>query len=285
MRKVLSALGLLLCIAALLCLSGCGAAPEEAGRYLCVQALDGELTLETPESVLLLDRGGKARLELGAEGGAASWTLEAGELRLHVDGAELRGTLEDGVLSLVSEDGLRFVYVREELAEAYRAALAEEQARREELELAWLGDWYGFWSLESEEGSLESAWYDCCARVRALSGGGLSLLLWDEDSEAEKPLAALRLLAEEEGLARAVDGWFWFASGVDCLTSLRLEEGCIRCEGLHEAGGERFSFTITLRRWGDEWPESAQRPYYYEDWYLPLLRAGEPMPDRMPLSK
>ena len=35
-----------------------------------------------------------------------------------------------------------------------------------------------------------------------------------------------------------------------------------------------------LRPWGSLWPDEEDRlPYYYEDWYLPLIESGEEMPD------
>lgn len=284
MPKALTAFGLLIGILSLLCLSACQSAPAWLGRYDCVELLDGELPLDTPESALLLDRGGYARLELDGEGGTVSYTLEGEALRLYVDGAVLEGTLREGVIRLDTAEGLTLVYVQEDQAAAYREAHTAERERREALQQDWVGDWYGFWRIENAEGALENAWYDCCARIRALPEGGLYLLLWDEDSSALRPLAKLRLSVEEDAAARSTDGWFWFASGRDAGLLFRLEDGVFRAEGRHEDNGERFSYSLTLRRWGERWPEDAELPYYYDDWYLPLIRSGEPMPDRISLS-
>ena len=39
---------------------------------------------------------------------------------------------------------------------------------------------------------------------------------------------------------------------------------------------------IYLRPWGSRWPGSEdEKPYYYESWYLPLIEAGEAMPDKI----
>ena len=42
-----------------------------------------------------------------------------------------------------------------------------------------------------------------------------------------------------------------------------------------------FSYEIYLRPWGSKWPEDDEDklPYYYNDWYLPLIEAGKDMPD------
>ena len=59
----------------------------------------------------------------------------------------------------------------------------------------------------------------------------------------------------------------------------------LRLSGLHDAEGERFDYTLCLRRWGEEWPEDSERPYYYGDWYLPLIEAGASMPEAMDIDK
>ena len=55
-------------------------------------------------------------------------------------------------------------------------------------------------------------------------------------------------------------------------------------KGKYDAVGKGgFSYEIVLRPWGSLWevPKDEQ-PYYYEDWYLPLIEAGEGMPDALP---
>lgn len=283
MRKTVAVC--LLLILALLCLSACGDTPPECGRYVCLEALDGSLSLEAPESALLLDRSGLARLELDGESGSVSWRLEGETLRLDVNGRELAGTLQDGVLRLDTGDGLTLVYVREEQAEAYLSSLRAEQERLGARQTEWGGDWYGFWRVENAEGQLAEAWYDCCLRVSVLPDGRYYCLLWDEDSAAEKPLGAFFLRPGDEGRAETAEGWFWFLDLGEKPLVVTLEDGCLRAAGRHEANGEDFSFLLVLRRWGAEWPKQAQTPYYYEDWYLPLIRQGEAMPDRMIVNK
>lgn len=275
----------LLLILALLCLSACGDTPPELGRYVCVEALDGSLSLEAPESALLLDRGGLARLELDGESGSMRWRLDGEALQLTVNGRELSGTLQNGVLRLDTGSGLTLVYVREEQAEAYVSSLQSEQERLRARQTEWGGDWYGFWRVEDAEGQLTEAWYDCCLRVRTLADGRFHCLFWDEDSSAEKPLGTFFLRPGDDGQAETTEGRFWFLDLGAKPIVFTLEDGCLRAAGRHEADGEDFSFLLVLRRWGEKWPKQAQTPYYYDDWYLPLIRQGEAMPDRMIVNK
>ena len=62
------------------------------------------------------------------------------------------------------------------------------------------------------------------------------------------------------------------------------EDACgalLTVEGEYEAVGRGgFHYVIYLRPWGSRWPGGKEeQPYYYETWYLPLIEAGEPMPE------
>ena len=52
-------------------------------------------------------------------------------------------------------------------------------------------------------------------------------------------------------------------------------------EEANENGDDQFTYDIFLRPWGTSWDDAKAEdlPYYYHDWYLPLIEAGEPMPD------
>ena len=57
--------------------------------------------------------------------------------------------------------------------------------------------------------------------------------------------------------------------------------------GLHSSGGEVFHFSFFLRPWGDRWSDApeGQKPFYFDDWYLPLLKEDAPMPESIPWEK
>ena len=71
--------------------------------------------------------------------------------------------------------------------------------------------------------------------------------------------------------------------GTNPITVTEDEEGTLltirgHYDAVESEGG--FSFEIFLRPWGSLWPgKENEIPYYYEDWYLPLIRAGSAIPE------
>ena len=55
----------------------------------------------------------------------------------------------------------------------------------------------------------------------------------------------------------------------------------IHIQGYYESGEDEYSYDIYLRPWGTYWDdvEEEDLPAFYDDWYLPLIVAGEAMPD------
>lgn len=280
-RGVLLCLFLILC----LCLSACGEPEPEAGTYICAEILDGALPLVVQESRLVLSSGGSARLEREGEGGSAHWNREGDSFSLTVNGEVLPGRWEDGVLRLESADGLTLVYVREDLAEDYRKNVERRRATVAAQQSLWKGDWYGWWRIDSSEGELGDTWYDLCARLTAQPDGSMYLLLWDEDQSASRPMGEARLFFNEDDSATATEGYFWFMPLEGADWTMQYADGRLTMAGRHEAEGESFDYSICLRPWGEQWMDENERPYYYESWYLPLIRAEESMPDRMKVEK
>ena len=266
-----------------LALCGCGEKDENAGLYHCVEVRSGEEPLDLADSVLNLDQGGYGELTIRGELGAIRWTREGSELRVDVNGQVLAGTIENGLVSLEIPDNITLIYAREDRAESY---LAERAAKREQqalLQAEWNGDWYGWWRIENAEGELADTWYDLCARVQPQADGRLYLTLWDEDQSLTEPMGELMLRVDEGETAQAVDGYFWLAGPEEM--AFTLTDGQLCAAGHCEGGGESFDYTLCLRRWGERWNEDTERPYYYDDWYLPLIRAGREMPDAMDIRK
>ena len=145
------------------------------------------------------------------------------------------------------------------------------------------GDWYGWWRMYSTSGDwahMYGYWWDCCAEVK--DG---SMLLWDEDLPKANFLAEAKLSMHGKDV-RCTGGsfidrelksgsWDITLSEDDCGTLMTIS-------GKYDAVGKGgFSYEIFLRPWGSKWPEDDEDklPYYYNDWYLPLIEEGKDMPD------
>ena len=152
------------------------------------------------------------------------------------------------------------------------------------------GDWYGWWRMQNTRGDwahMYGYYWDCLCQIRETEEGGLSLLLWDEDMTKDDWLAQAALVLDygepqlKEGrfLDRALAAEDWD------MRVTRDENGTLlTIRGKYEAVGKGgFSYEIELRPWGSRWDVPAdEQPYYYTDWYLPLIEAGEGMPDALP---
>ena len=145
------------------------------------------------------------------------------------------------------------------------------------------GDWYGWWRMYDTSGDwahMYGCWWDCCAEIE--DG---RMLLWDEDlpkdnflAEAELSIRGSDIRCESGSiLDRELKSGSW-----DITLS---EDSCgtlMTVSGKYDAVGDgSFSYEIYLRPWGSKWPEDDEDklPYYYKDWYLPLIEAGKNMPD------
>ncbi len=151
-------------------------------------------------------------------------------------------------------------------------------------------DWYGWWRMKNTRGDwahMYGYYWDCLCEIREAEDGGLRLLLWDEDMAKDNWLsqAALVLdygepqLREGDFLDRTLSAGDW-----DMRVTRDQSGTLLTIKGKYEAVGKGgFSYEIYLRPWGSLWevPED-ERPYSYTDWYLPLIRAGEGMPDALP---
>lgn len=297
-RRFLKIEALVLSLALLLTLCACGgeaAAEEEpgAGLYACVGAevegqslkpeefSDGEISLE-------LRPGGSGRLKLeGREDGRLRWTLEGETLTLTAGGQSMTGRLDGEELRLeLPEEGPTLYF-----------ALTGEGAEPVEAEPPWpLGGWYGCWTVTQTEGSwgeLRGRRWDCCAST-ALTGEGVVLLtLWDEGGSAAAPLGRIELLVDEDGRAEDRSGSFLGAELSPGAWSAGLEaeglENLFLVTGRIEEEDRALEYRLVLRPWGQSWEDAAAArpellPWSYESWYLPLIDAGQPMPERMEIS-
>ena len=284
-RKLLPLL--LLCLA--LVLSACGAVDGAEGEYLCVAlSVDGSSFsagyLFSMAPRLSLSAGGRGKLKVNGETGTIHWQREGDSLSVTAVERSLTGTLVDGVAELrLSDTGILATFVREDLAASYEADPANALAER------WRGDWYGWWEISESAGTLPDTWYDCCGSIDVLTDGSARLLLWDEQSSREEPMALI-LLRLEEDRAVVTGGRFWFQDLEEGAWALVWSDspypGTISLEGAeHDGEGERFRYRLCLRPWGQDWEDvraAGERvPYYYDLWALPLTEQDAPMPDRI----
>ena len=154
----------------------------------------------------------------------------------------------------------------------------------------WAGDYYGWWVIDSVwegEGFEEGDWWDCCATIELDADGTGTMTLWDETLPKDDPLAELGITVtvDENGVARfcSEEGWFLDdeMEHADWLFySDATEYGdVLYIDGEYEDGTYDFWYYLYLRPWGTDWSDVAANepdnmPYYYEDWYLPLIESG-----------
>ena len=111
------------------------------------------------------------------------------------------------------------------------------------------------------------------------------MLLWDEDLPRDNFLAEAEL-STRGGDIRCLGGSFLDRKLKSGSWDITLsEDSCgtlMTVSGKYDAVRDgSFSYEIFLRPWGSKWPEDDEDklPYYYKDWYLPLIEAGRDMPD------
>ncbi len=145
------------------------------------------------------------------------------------------------------------------------------------------GDWYGWWRMYGTSGDwaqMDGCWWDCCAEIE-----DRRMLLWDEDLPRDNFLAEAEL-SMRGGDIRCLGGSFLDRKLKSGSWDITLsEDSCgtlMTVSGKYDAVRDgSFSYEIFLRPWGSKWPEDDEDklPYYYKDWYLPLIEAGRDMPD------
>lgn len=164
----------------------------------------------------------------------------------------------------------------------------------------WNGAWYGWWTMTGCSGAYESMagqWWDACAVIDIGSDYTGSVTIWDEDYSRSDPMlqASVTLNSAgvgEHGTVMSESGYFtnlplehadWI---IDPAINSRFPdvENMICIEGWYEDGDDEFYYEVYLRPWGQLWDDFAADypddiPYYYDDWYLPLVESGSSMPD------
>ena len=297
MKRVLS---FVLCLGLLLGLCGCSYLESyiyelDAETYRCVSVtINGQQLpaseVYSGETSIRFSAFGVAELIIDGQKIKASWRMDKGILSVTVDGAACPATIGDGIVTL-DIMGLVLTFAADDAE-----YIIPERAHEASLAY-WNSGWYGWWYIYEADGEYEEllySWWDACGRFD-LDEQGLGLFtLWDELSSVSEPLALceVQLVSDADGSPGHIEsgtGWFMDDYGTIEAGDWYLDPAageypdCIEFGGYYEDESGGFSYYFMMRPWGVLWDdvESADpdsMPYYYYDWYLPLIEGGRTMP-------
>lgn len=294
---------LLISILILLFVTGCSVENEDSlGIYTCARIeLEGEdfhvLDVYPDGCSIRLSKWGQAWLTINDDSFYGRWELEADKFSLDINGTVSVGTLSDGVCMLRFGDaGMEHTFLKEaailpETASTVQQALTEQQ-------VFWNGDWYGYWTISNAQGKwLDQSGqrFDCFARIDIDSEGNGTMVFWDEMQDYSHPIACADILVA--GGNADVKSNILLSTGGNFLDSEIKEkqwsvdpslypfDSVFYIENAHyqEQDGA-FDYSIVLRPWGRTWEDIEASspdmlPFFYYDWYLPVLLQGGSMPD------
>lgn len=154
----------------------------------------------------------------------------------------------------------------------------------------WEGDYYGWWCIDNViegDDSAEGNWWDCCMTLDIFSNGAGFITIWDEDYGKDDPIAQVEVsVSITDGVARIVSesgqfmdtevehaDWLFYSDSTDYKDTLGFFAP-------YEDSTMKLDCYFFLRQWGTLWDDvdaddPNNMPYYYEDWYLPLIEDGE----------
>lgn len=143
------------------------------------------------------------------------------------------------------------------------------------------------------------SWWDACAQIELDTDGSGTLTLWDDSCEAGQIIADAQVQASTDlttsGRLVSTGGSFfdcsldgadaWYIDAAPSESMPYSEMICI--SGVYtdpENSEDSFVYTVYLRPWGMDWEDvrtddETRLPYFYDDWYLPLIEAGASMPN------
>ena len=273
-------------------ITACGEAADTSGlsgSYVLVSVEDSGMLLpaDTVRSMDLhirLDPDGGGVVSKESEEGSLIWRINADRLSIRLGATELSGHLEGSDLVLQplnSAETLRFSPEASVSGTGSNPGSVTDDFSVGE-------DWYGWWKTERSDGQMPVSWYDCCASFSENDDGTVLMTVWDEDGSRDDPLGGILFERSESGELVSINGYFLF-DGVEAGEwRFQIPETELYFDAYRHSGKEEeFSYSIYLRPWGTVWDDKSeeQLPFYYEDWYLPLIREKKPMPDRIPWEK
>ena len=304
-RNLCILLALILTIGALgLGLRKPGRGTEGSGRYYsCALASDGK-NRKNPGDFVDLGKDGTMTLWLLGSEMEGHWQLSGQAFSGFMDHRTIEGELKDGVLS--------FEYGKAQMVFALPEKMDSVLARQETVFVtvpektedyeAWTGDYYGTLLLKDGTG----AWagnsgesYDVCGRIRTEETGTGRFSLWNEENKpGDRFLTADVLFSPgttDQGKMSVQWGMLYdmeLGPGEWSVDPGKSPYSYLK-DLLYLSGtymdpaepGNTFRYEIFLKPWGEIWEEISQEdafllPPGYSDWYLPLVRAGQRMPEQ-----
>ena len=264
------------------------------------------------ENYIELRSGGKCVFTLDGDSASGKWKLDGSDIILTVEDADPTGTLKDGVLTIdFWGEGITMTFVKDGAAvqteESSKPADEPTDKPTDEPQSLgdpwWGGDWYGWWIVKSAGGShvdSVNSYRDACARISFYEDGSGRIQIWEEDSSLADDMIDVDVSfgagTTDHGCMMSEGGWLWNdevghadlivdpgASAVSSIDHMICIEGTY--EDPEDDGESWFTYAFYLRPWGMDWedvryadtedlPYDDMMPYYYDDWYLPLLEAG-----------
>ena len=309
---------ILLALAMLFTLAACGEKDNDSdpnlGRYegTTIEAMGVTMNLSDiyeGENYVELKSGGKCVMTLEGDAAEGTWTLNGEDITITIEGIDSTGTLKDGTLVVdFMEMGMPMTFVKGGASAPKTSTADVSETEEPTIEVPdapyawWEGDWYGWWVVNSGTGVYageDGSWWDACARIELDADGSGTLILWDDSCEAGQTIANAAVQASADlttsGRLVSTDGSFfdcaldgvdaWY---IDAAPSESMPYSDMICiSGVYtdpENGENTFVYSIYLRPWGESWEDvradnEELMPYYYDDWYLPLIEADAPMPD------
>ena len=288
-HKLLKSIFALVTVVALFTISGCSQSSPALGTFTFVsaeyrnEALDAA-EVYSSEVILELNEDGKGFLHFGEESGLISWTLSGSELKLVLNKQQISGIYENNSLVLsIPEKELSLNFVR-------LGVEADEDASDNLVQ-----SYYGWWDIGDAGGQWQEykeMWFDSCAVIETDESGNGYFIMWDEDSSYEKPICRIQINMQDDAISVEKgaflncivtdDNWKFNTDATDYPDMMVIELAYSDDNGF-------FNSVMYFRPWGIEWNDVQEKapdllPYYYEEWYLPLIEAGSQMPGAFELN-
>lgn len=157
----------------------------------------------------------------------------------------------------------------------------------------WEGEWYGRWMVFDGTGyyvDYIDYSFDCCMVIEPYEGDHL-ISIWDEDFNSYEENCLAEVLVEidldkNEAVSLYDSKNYFWDGGVgsgDWVIDAEYAgvENMLLFESSYtDTNGDYLEYGVLLTKWGHEWNEedSAAAPYYYEDYFLPLMEQGKQLP-------